>query len=152
MAQNWGSWTRWTPTITGSTTDPSLGTGAVAVGGYIQMGTIVNWWMQITFGTSPNVGDGFYQFPMPVRPIELDVPIGTGFCLDLSDTYKVYPLTALIATGQADYLTTERSDPFVYNVADAASGAEITVGSAVPFTWAAGDKIHMSGSYEATTS
>lgn len=69
MGQNWGGYTSYTPTITGSTTDPTLGTSSTAAGRYRQHGTRVWGRVRFKFGASGvNAGSGTYGFLLPVQP------------------------------------------------------------------------------------
>lgn len=151
MGQNWGSWTSWTPEITGSTTSPSFGTGATAVGGIRQDGTLVHWWMQLTWGSSPSAGSGYYQVPLPVTPIARDVALGHGAAVDASASFKAYPLIAVISTGLAGGLGTSPTAPFMWSTEAAGAVTDITCGASVPFAWAAGDLLNLAGCYEAAT-
>lgn len=152
VAQNWGSWTRWTPTLTASTTNPSLGTGATARGGYIQTGTLVNFWVQFTLGTGATAGEGFYQFDFPVTPVAMARSIGTGFAVDSSESSKAYPLVVMVSPLFGDALSTSQINPFMLSIETSGTIPEISVGAGVPFTWAAGDEINVNGCYEAATS
>lgn len=113
----------------------------------------MHWWAQFVLGTDANPGSGFYQLPMPVKPIALDVPVGSGFCNDTSEENGlVYPLVAVISTGFAAAISTDPADVFLFSTAAAGSVPTITVADGTPFTWDDGDLINMGGSYEAGTS
>lgn len=152
MTQNWGSWTPWTPIITASTTSPTMGSGVTQRGGYTQAGTIVHWWAQFAFGTSPDAGSGFYQFALPVAPVARDVPLGNGFAVDASASGKVYPLIPILAPTFAAFLSTSAIGVFLISVEASGGFSDIASGNAVPFVWAASDQINVSGCYEAATS
>lgn len=152
MAQNWGSWTPWTPELTGSTTDPSMGTGVTQRGGYTMNGTIVHWWAQIAFGTSPSAGSGFYQLALPVTPIARDVPLGNGVAVDLSESGEINPLIPYLVPSFAAYLETDATCAFIAAASTPGPAASVFLSDTVPFAWAAGDLINLAGSYEAATS
>jgi hypothetical protein len=62
-----GNWTSYTPVLTAVTTNPTLGSGSVAVGYYAQIGKVVIYSFQIVFGTSGvNAGSGDYRVSLPV--------------------------------------------------------------------------------------
>lgn len=57
----------YTPALTATTTDPTLGTGSVATGRYFQFGKFVIANFAIKFGTSgTNAGSGAYRVSLPV--------------------------------------------------------------------------------------
>lgn len=75
-------WQAWTPALTASTTNPTLGSGSSAVGRYVQNGTTVIGWAHIAFGSSgTNAGSGTYRVSLPVTPKTETVEhvIGSGF-------------------------------------------------------------------------
>jgi hypothetical protein len=62
-----GSWTSYTPVLTASTTNPTLGTGSTVIGSYAQIKNVVIYRFYIGFGTSGvNAGSGFYYVSLPV--------------------------------------------------------------------------------------
>ena len=61
------AWQSWTPTLTGASTNPTLGTNSVAEGRYTQIGKTVICQINIKFGTSgTNAGSGTYYISLPV--------------------------------------------------------------------------------------
>lgn len=61
------AWQSWTPTLTGASTNPTLGTNSVAEGRYTQIGKTVICQIDIKFGTSgTNAGSGNYYISLPV--------------------------------------------------------------------------------------
>jgi hypothetical protein len=56
----------YTPAVTGSTTDPGLGTSPTVEGRYILMGKLVYVHIRIIVGTSPTPGSGSYSISLPV--------------------------------------------------------------------------------------
>ena len=61
------AWQSWTPTLTGASTNPTLGTNSVAEGRYTQIGKTVICQINIKFGTSgTNAGSGNYYISLPV--------------------------------------------------------------------------------------
>lgn len=56
----------YTPELTATTTNPTLGTGGVQLGWWTQANRIVAFWGRIRFGTSgTNPGSGFYRVSLP---------------------------------------------------------------------------------------
>jgi hypothetical protein len=61
------AWTSYTPVLTGSTTNPTLGTGGVIFGKYMQVGKTISVFGAYKFGTSGfTTGSGTYNISLPV--------------------------------------------------------------------------------------
>ncbi len=61
------TWADWTPALTATTTNPTLGTASVARGRYFRVNKLVVAEFQIKFGTSgENQGSGAYRISLPV--------------------------------------------------------------------------------------
>jgi len=58
----------YTPALTATTTNPTLGTGSTAVGRYKQNGKDVSGWATIKFGSGGSAGSGTYEISLPVAP------------------------------------------------------------------------------------
>jgi hypothetical protein len=62
-----GEWTSYTPVLTATTTNPTLGTGSSATGAYARIQNLIVYNFQILFGTSGVVaGVGDYRVSLPV--------------------------------------------------------------------------------------
>ena len=62
-----GEWTSYTPVLTATTTNPTLGTGATVIGSYARVQNLIIYNFLITFGTSGFVaGVGDYKVSLPV--------------------------------------------------------------------------------------
>lgn len=132
------AWQSWTPTWTNFTVG-----NAVANYHYIQIGKTVHFRVAVVLGTTSVVGTSV-QFTLPVTArasvYNLDShPLGNAMFLD---------------TGVADYFGIVRPDTTTTAqiLAFSAAGTYVSVtalGAAVPFAWANGDKISISGTYEA---
>jgi hypothetical protein len=62
-----GEWTSYTPVLTASTTNPTLGTGSSATGAYARVQNLIIYNFLILFGTSGvNAGVGNYSVSLPV--------------------------------------------------------------------------------------
>lgn len=98
------TWTDYTPALTASTSNPTLGTASVTTGHYAESGTLVHVQVYIKFGTAGvNAGSGDYFVSLPVTAAALLVanfPVGVWWILDagtknthgivyLADTTKV---------------------------------------------------------------
>lgn len=81
----------YTPVLTASTTNPTLGTGAVVTGSYCVIGDMVHYIAYIKFGTSGvSAGSGEYYVSLPVSASTSGASqynLGTGYILALSPVY-----------------------------------------------------------------
>lgn len=127
-------WVDWTPSFTNLT----LGNGTVSAR-YKQMGTTVHFHVLVVFGSTTSIS-GLVTCSVPV----------TMQNLSYGDTF-----TAMGRDNTAGYfkLATTRSSTSAFQiVALTASAAYVTIASlssTVPFTWAATDRITVSGTFEA---
>lgn len=129
-------WRTFTPTITGATTDPTLGTGSTQEGWYLHVGRLVVARGRIIFGTSGvDAGSGVYTIGLPVvaRSDGRESPVGAAWLFDSSTTANV----AVAVLQQAGTILVEDSS------------ARIT--DSHPFTWAASDQIRFHAVYESAT-
>lgn len=132
------AWTVWTPTLTAIT----LGSGSV-VARYQRMGRTIDWKFMFTFGAGSAIASG-PSFTLPVAPsadyVAWGSPLGVAIANDGGFAYDC----------GVEYIgsSTVRIQVF------AASGsytAAAAISSTVPFTWASGDTLSASGSYEAAS-
>jgi hypothetical protein len=93
-----GAWTSYTPTLTSSGTQPSLGAGS-AVGSWARIGprTVIARFT-VTFGAGMSAGSGFYVIAAPVVAASHSsfMPIGTFVGYD--GVSSVYPGTIDVAS------------------------------------------------------
>jgi hypothetical protein len=127
-------WESWTPNLTASTTNPTLGTGSSRTGRYGQVDTLVYGQGQITFGSSGvAAGSGFYFVSLPITAQGSGRVIGQFQFYD-SSSGNVY-LGSVISD------TTTRGIMYY--------GAPSTVvTNGTPFIWAANDFIRYTFEYE----
>ena len=65
-----GEWLSYTPVLTATTTDPTLGTGSSSVGGYSRIQNLIVYRFSIAFGSSGvNAGSGSYEVSLPVNAV-----------------------------------------------------------------------------------
>ena len=129
------AWETYTPALTASTTNPTLGTGSSVSGRYGQVNKIVCGQGQINFGTSGvGAGSGFYFVSLPITAQSSGKVIGQFQFYD-SSAGAVY-----VGTLISD--TTTRSLMYYNNPSSVATNS-------APFTWAAGDFIRYTFQYEA---
>lgn len=132
-----GTWASWTPVWTASTTNPTIGNGTIT-GGYISYAKLVHFWIQVIFGSTTTVGSGTYQFNLPVSERALRWTFnGVVRDVSTSDTYPVFAERTSALFLRGGRLPTTAGNPLSI------------LSSSLPITWATGDEIFFSGTYEA---
>lgn len=135
-------WTAYTPVLTASTTNPTLGSGSVATGRYLKAGRDVRGTFDITFGSSGvAAGSGTYRISVPTNIYSSwpsRAPVGRAYVFDSSGS----------ASGWFDLMSDYTHFRIRYP-STWPTGTATEVGAAVPWTWAAGDIIRGSFCYEA---
>lgn len=125
-----GAWTSYTPVLTASTTNPTLGTGSTQAGAYTQIGKTVHFRARIVFGSSGvNAGSGYYAVSLPVAAKSAVTVAGHGVLIGGSRY-----LTAAYTNG------TTKVELYL--------DAGVAVSNTAPFTWAATNAISIAGTYE----
>lgn len=134
------AWTSYTPTLTASTTNPTLGSGSTQAGAYTRIGRIIIGRARIQFGTSGvAVGSGTYRISIPVAPISAgEVIVGTGRFYDISAD-DLWVLSAHIE-GAGSYVVMSFTSTGTY-----------VVGSAAPVVPAASDILMVNFTYESSS-
>lgn len=124
----------YTPALTGASSNPTMGSGAVQEGRWMQLGKLVFVRVHITFGTSPTNPGGLWQVDLPTSAQGTFRITGSGFVYDdsASQTYVVSARTNA---------TTSLMNLF-YHGGDRFSGT-------TPITVAVNDTIHLDLLYEA---
>lgn len=145
-----GAYTSYTPTLTGSTTDPTLGSGSSVSGFYKRLGRWVRGKAVITFGTSGTaVGSGYYGLLLPVQPADKVQAIGIGFAFDNSDSLRFVVATAAVLPALW-VASTSKAVLLQSNVAtEGFANGHNPIGAAVPFAWSASDQLAITFEYEA---
>lgn len=126
-----GAWTTYTPTWTAVSVNPAIGNGTIS-GRYTRWGKHVTTTVVITMGSTTTFGTGTYIFGLPVTAQSSTPLSGTGRILD-SSTTGLFPLLIV-----GDTTST------VIGVASSA-----LVSPTVPMTFATGDQIIYTLTYEA---
>lgn len=136
-----GTWTAWTPQLTASSSNPTLGSGSGQSGRYYRQGNFIYAWAMITFGSSGvAAGSGTYQFSLPVAASTNQTAfsfIGSMWVFD-SDA----------ATGRIALTRRDGTNDWVIAWVDSATGS---ISNTSPWTWAASDQIRYFLSYEAAS-
>jgi hypothetical protein len=130
-----------TPSLTASSSNPTLGSGSVANGRYIQINKLVYYFGRVIFGSSGvAAGSGDYRVSLPIN---WGAPIGSDVCgvawLVHAGNYA-QPLCRFDGSAVGYFIM-----PLV-GTWPATGGSN--VGAAVPWTWAANDEIHWAITYE----
>ena len=131
------AWETWTPALTASTTNPTLGTGSTATGRYGRINKTVFGNCRVFFGTAgANAGSGFYFVSLPITAQAAgNLVAGSGYVKDASTGLVRHVSVAIDSTSRVGlYL----EDQINY-----------AVSSTNPWTWAASDQIQFSFEYEA---
>lgn len=134
------AWTTYTPTLTATTTNPTLGTGSTRSGRYIREGRKVTVLVNIKFGTSGTAaGSGFYEVTLPVDA-RAQTPgrqaIGSAYAWDNSGTDFADGI-AFLDTGVQNRVRLSIDSTVVAN--------------GWPATWAANDELGFTVTYEAAS-
>lgn len=133
-----GLFSAYTPSWNGAVVNPALGNGTLT-GRYSEIGKTVNFNIRLTMGSTTTYGSSFWTFTLPassntVNPVNL--PYGTASINDLSSG-NIYTAQAVMHNA-GDVVLNLPGNP------DTGPAS-----ATVPFTFATGDTILISGTYEA---
>lgn len=126
-------WRAYTPTLSASTTNPTLGSGAVAKGRWLRDGLEITVAFRIMFGSSGvNPGSGTYRISLPTAYNDRFYTaqawsLGTARLTDNNGT----DTTAIIGPGSDN----------TYVILFTTGSAGASVNASTPWTWAASDAI-----------
>ncbi len=124
-----GSWTSYSPTWAGNSTNPAIGNGSIDAN-YSVIGDTCKVRLVVTMGSTTTYGSGFWTFTLPQTAAGTAYQYGYGvfYCNDGTSGS-----TQTIATAYP--LTTSTM------VFDVASGSRANVDFNSPHTWASGDRL-----------
>lgn len=125
-----GAWTTYVPTLSGWT----LGNGSM-VARYTQVGKTVHWEVQIVWG-STTTADTTLKLGLPVAAPIGRLPVGMASITDVSTSSRPFYFGVVCVNSGTDVI-------ILLNVNNA------LVTQVDPMTWAAGDILSVSGTYEA---
>jgi hypothetical protein len=142
-----GAWRSWTPSLTASTTNPTLGTASRAEGIYVKVGRLVVANFVIEFGTSgTNAGSGFYRINLPVNAAQQLTNVGDYVLGDVrlfnfgpNEEARVQAIMNSVGLLTMSY-------PDAWPV-----GTFTSVGDAAPWAWGASDSMRGQLIYEAAS-
>lgn len=134
-----GAWTAYTPSWA-STVNPAIGNGTIG-GRYIRVGSstskTIHFYLSITMGSTTTYGsNNGWVIGLPVNGAfsnTTPAPSFSAFALDSSASTR-YALACFLDNANRVLLS--------------ANAAAVTVGATSPFTWATGDILRISGTYE----
>ena len=135
----------WSPSLTATTTSPTLGTGGYTDGIYYRTGGVCHFIANIRFGTAgAAAGSGTYQIEgLPYLPYErlatLTFLIEGRARLRDASVPSLNPVATLLL-GDDGILTIRRPSTID-------GGADNLVTATSPWTWAINDRIEVAGSY-----
>lgn len=136
------SWQTYTPTLTATTSNPTLGSGSAQTGRYTRLGNTIIGQARVAFGTSGvAAGSGEYRVSLPVTSAAYVnyQPIGNCVLFDSSSGNMGQPTACFATAGNLA--------EFEYPAA-APVGALVRVSNSAPWTWAASDAIWFNFCYE----
>jgi hypothetical protein len=131
-----GAWRSYTPTWTAVTTNPTVGNGTLS-GKYLLVGRRVEFRIAVTWGSTTNNGSGVYRWAEPLPSANYATPVGEPI-------------------GQATLYDTSAGDRYTRTAYMTTAGISLTseaaglVSGINPWTWANGDALVITGSYETT--
>jgi hypothetical protein len=129
-----GAWSSYSPTWTASVTNPVLNNGTID-GRYKQVGKTVHFYINILMGSTTTFGAGDWRVSLPITAQNAFNVIANAMYLD--NTVQWYEGSAFNSfTGSTTTLTMYYTNTTVSNIA--------------PFTWASGDYLIITGTYEAS--
>ncbi|MGV9535019.1 hypothetical protein ACWEU6_21865 [Streptosporangium sandarakinum] len=131
----YSSWTSYTVTWTGATTNPTLGNGTLD-GAYKAIGKTIAVRIRLVYGSTSSAGSGLWAFSLPVGFAPAAVQSLAGFVSNQAGSAR-YALGAYLTAG---------SGVFRIAAIDGTSG----VSNNSPIVWANGDQLVLTGTYEAS--
>ncbi|MFD9047693.1 hypothetical protein [Streptomyces zaomyceticus] len=133
------AWTTYTPSWTAATTNPVLSNGTI-VGRYKKIGRLVNFQIDLTMGSTTTYGSGAWSITLP-------------FTAASSSGSRVGSAQALGGSrfGGQVIVSPGASGIGAFFPASAAVSNYSSAASAVPFAWASGNELRITGTYESAT-
>lgn len=127
-----GAWTSFTPTLTATTTNPTVGNGTLT-GGYMQAGKLLVVSYSWTFGSSSAAGSGTYSFTLPNSLTSAArKQVISGYLLDSGTAH--YVAVGVVGVSSTTFpIAVDGSSQVAHNV---------------PFAWATGDELRVEGVIE----
>jgi len=129
-----GPWGSWAPVLSNGF---SNGNGVWSSARYTQIGKTVHFKASFVTGTTSSYGSGM-RVSLPINAVASEVSQFSGYVQRSTTRYPILPL--------------DMTSTYITLMASNAAGTyttQVSMSSTVPHTWATGDQISISGSYEA---
>jgi hypothetical protein len=126
-------WQGFTPTWSGSTSNPTLNNGTLS-SSYLQVGKTVRFRINLTWGSTTAAGSGAYGFTLPLAPLT-----------DQTVSAVVVDTSAALRFACSAWLTAASG---VFRIVPPTDAGSAGVAGTVPVILATGDQIIISGTYE----
>lgn len=131
------AWESWIPTLSGSVSNPNLGTTGTKDGKYTRINKLVIANANFTFGgTGITAGSGFYKCSLPIPAIAAAPTVGAVVAIDVSSFASTVNIVGLDTTSLV----------IGYGTGGASLAASI---QATTYPWASGDILRWLMIYEA---
>lgn len=131
------AWETWTPTLSGSVTNPNLGSTGTRDGKYCRINKLIVAHANFTFnGAGIAAGSGFYKCSLPFTAIAAAPTVGAVVAIDVSSFASTVNIIGLDTTSLV----------IGYGTGGASLAASI---QATTYPWAAGDLLRWFMVYEA---
>jgi hypothetical protein len=127
------AWQSFTPSWTGSVSNPVLGNGTVDAR-YLQVGKTVRFRLILTMGSTTTYGSGAWGLTLPIAPS--DSQAVACVYVDASASTRCAG-TAWLTNGSG-----------IFRMLPPTDAASAGIAATTPFTWATSDQVIISGTYE----
>lgn len=128
------AWTSYTPVWTATTTNPTIGNGAIT-GAHLAVGKLIFWRFNITMGSTTTFGSGSYEVTLPVTSA-IAFPYVHGHVSCFDDSVSLVYHRRITSSGLTTKVVMQTDET-------------VRVTQAAPFTWASADRMSGLGFYEA---
>ena len=91
------AWETYTPTWSGSVTNPAIGNGTLS-GTYARINKMLVVSILLITGSTTTYGSGLYRFSMPTSIVQNQAVMGWGVLLDASASYASYNSNLIVST------------------------------------------------------
>lgn len=133
LATGTANWSAYTTTWSTSGTQPAIGNGTLAAA-FARVGNTIHFQIALTAGSTTTFGTNPWLFTMPVTALTGTYGVGSARLVDISTGNQYGRYVSMNSTTQ------------VFMLGEAASSF---VTATVPFTWANGDLLTLTGTYRA---
>jgi hypothetical protein len=133
------AWPTYIPTWTAASSNPVIGNGSL-IGRVKQIGKTTFISIKLTIGSSTTFGSGYWKLTLPFNAVNADSVLLKTIFYKSSGTTWYQGLSWTSYDGNTSYIV-----PLL----DQGATGSAAITSIVPFTWATGDTLTITGSYEA---